>query len=148
MRSEGATPQGIVTHVTSDKEPCSVQLVHLRQSRLEGISRRYWTPFETRLQGSVSSRSSTLLPSAGPQPARCQQFSESVTLTPKANSSSIFLVSQTACQYLACNEVLKGSGMTNRSLSTFCLGFIPSNLRLNRSTDCERKLSLPAQEFA
>ena len=119
MRSDVVTAHPIVIDVTSDKETCSLELVHLRQSRLEGISSGYWTPSEKRLQGSVSSGSSTLLPSAGPQPVKIQQLLHSVTLTRRSKNSTISSVSQTTCQFLACIEVLKGSGMTNRSLSTF-----------------------------
>ena len=93
-----------VTGVTSNMETHLLEWLHLSQSRLEGISSGYWTPSEKRLQGFVSSGSSTLVPSAGLRPAECQRSPDSVTLTLGANSSTILIVSQAACQCLACNE--------------------------------------------
>src|SRR5690348_12096003 len=114
MRSSCAS-QSVVTNVTSTEKVCSLSSVHLRRPRLEGISSRYWTPSEKRSQGLVSSGSSTLLPSAVLRPAEHHESSESrrfVRLTRQANSSTILVVSQTACQLLAPLVSTKGSGTT------------------------------------
>ena len=148
MRSSFARYIANVTVVTSKAICESLELGNLRQGRLEGRSSRYWTPSEKRSQGLVSSGSSTLLPSAvlrpterhgSPKPARL------IALTHEANGSRIWIVSQTACQLLASSDVLKGSGLTARSLSAFWPStHSRSNLRPTLLIPSRRKLNLSA----
>jgi hypothetical protein len=157
MRSEIGVAQHTMTGITGDLGLCSVEWLYLRQPRLEGISSRYWAPFETRSQGLVSSGSSTLLPSTV---LRSEKTAAAVllaqdaisrpanSLTAARDRSNLAIVSQTACQLLACSELSKGSGMTNRSLSTF-LRLKPdsSNLRWTSPNNSGRRLSVSAQEI-
>lgn len=111
MRSEVTRIGTLVTPITLARQWGSVEWLHLKQSRLEGISSRYWTPLETRLQGFVSSGSSTLLPSA--------PYDRLIKLTAHHLWNIILLVSQAAYQSLVRTQDDEDPGPTIRGLSYF-----------------------------